>query len=212
MIKNVIRYKPPKEWGVLCIDIWEQNGKYDKFYRRTVEHLKDYNVVVTINASKSLKIDYNDISIYNVIKHYIWKNQWTYSEIIHQVRNEFLDYCGTNESSKILKDNLFNNQTICLNNTTAIANYVDQFFPTVRDWIILGQAWGICLHNNPVSIKTVLSIVGHNFNIFPDWSVSNSDQSPVTQQQIEDDNYVWAPIDNNGYRLVTQAGGVKWQK
>lgn len=212
MIKNVVRPQTPTHWGVLCIDTWECNGEWDILYSRAVEELKNYNVAITVNASKSLRIDYDDISVFNALKYYLWEADQTYYEVNRCVKNEILEYSGFNKTSNVIKDKLFDKNTICLNNINAITNYVDRFFPNVKDWVVLGQSWGICLHNNPVSFKTLLSMAGHNFNIFPNWSVFNHDQTLVTRQQVDDDNYVWAEIPNNGFRLVTIADGPRWQR
>lgn len=212
MIRNVVRPQNPTHWGVLCIDVWECHGEWDNPYSAAVKELAQYNVEVTINASKAMKIDYDDISVFNALKYYLWEADQTYYEVNQCVKNEILEYSGFNTTNKIIKDKLFDKNTICLNNTRTIANYVDRFFPMVKDWIILGQSWDICLHNNPVSFKSLLSMAGHNFNIFPDWSVFNSDQTKVTRQQVEDDNYVWAEVPNNGFRLVTMIDGIKWKR
>lgn len=212
MIKNVVRPQTPSNWGVLCIDTWECNGEWDDLYSKAVDKLSQYNIKVTINASKSMRIDYNDISVFNALKFYVWEADQTYYETNRCVKNEILDYSGFNTTNKIIKDKLFDKNTICLNNINAFTNYVDRFFPMVKDWIVLGQSWGVCLHNNPVSFKSLLSMAGHNFNIFPEWSVFNTDQTPVTIQQVDDDNYVWAEIPDNGFRLVTIVDGIKWKR
>lgn len=214
MIKDVIRYTPPKKWGVLCIDVWDNNGTNDRFYQKAVSKLSQFNIGAVINCSNSLKLDYNDKSVYNTFKKYVWLpdiETHNLRDVYQRIQLNMLKFSGESESSKILKKNLFNNNSICLYSKEAFLYHTATYCPDITDWIVLGGAWKICIHNAPLGVKSALEIVTHKFYIFPSWSVQNENKSAVSVHQVELDELVWSSIDNEGYRLITKVGG-KWQR
>lgn len=213
MIKNVVRYTPPTTWGVLCIDVWDNNGANDDFYHGVVDNLSKYNIGAVVNCSVSQTLDYSNRSVVNTLRKYVWdRNSHIPEDVKLEVRDNLVVNSGEQPISKVLNDNLFNEHTVSLNTSRTFNYHIQSYHPGVFDWIIVGGAWNICLHAGPLGIGRILnSLPAYKFNIFPSWGIQDDDYSPVTEQQVEDDEYVWAPIDNGGYRLVTVMGG-KWQR
>lgn len=212
MIKGVIRYTPPKTWGVLCIDVWDNHGVDNKFYQGIINNLKKFNISTVVNCSVSQTLDYSNRSVVNTLRKYVWDNNPNIpNDIKLEIRDNLVVNSGEQKISKVLNDNLFDNNTVSLNTSRTFDYHVQSYHPDVFDWIIIGGAWNICLHAGPLGIGRILnSLPAYKFNIFPSWGIRNENRSPVTEQQVKDDNYVWAPIDDGGYRLVTVVGG-KWQ-
>lgn len=211
MIKNVVRYQDPTQWGVLCVDVWNVNGKNDDFYQRAVNELKNFNVKCVVNCTTDIKIDYSDLSVFNTFKNYQWQPLFNFNEANQRVMLDLIKSSGKQESSNILKTQLFGDHTIHLSNPITFTHHVDLFYPEVKNWIVLGGSWKIHLHYGPLGFDKLLGIPSASFNIFPEWSIQKEDRTNPTIDDLEDDQFVWGEIPNKGYRLVTQVGG-KWQR
>lgn len=213
MIRDLIvvdRLVPPAVWGILCIDIWDDNGSNDRFYQRAIAKLSQYNIGLVVNCTNSLKIDYNDKSVYNTFKKYVWNlnlEDPTNGDVYQQVQRDMLKFSGERPVSRVLNEKLFNDHSIFLNNKDTFLYHTAKYYPEITDWIMLGSAWKICLHNSPLGVGHILPLIMHKFHIFPDWSIQNEDLTPVSVHQVDDDEFVWSSVGNGGYRLVTKMGG-----
>lgn len=210
MIRDVVRWQEPTEWGVLCIDTWHQNGTNDKFYQQALNCLSKYNVQAVVNCSTDLCIDYKDKSVYNTLNQYLWTDSGVIEEQKTRVLLDLIQCAGHQQTSMILQDQLFDNRTVHLSSRFTFLEHCHKFFPRVKHWILLGSAWGLCLHRGPLGIETLVDMTEMHFNFFPEWSVQTESYSPPSMQQLHDDFYVWAPIPNNGYKLITRANNHKW--
>lgn len=210
MIRDVVRWTPPQSWGVLCIDTWHKDGTNDQFYQNALIELSKYNVQAVINCSTDLRIDYKDKSVYNTLNQYVWNRGGTIEEQQNRVLLDLIKSAGHQDSSEVLQNHLFDHRTVHLTSRFTFIEHCRTFFPTVKHWILLGSAWGLCLHRGPLGVDTLVDITEMHFNIFPDWSVQTEAYGPPSMQQLHDDFYVWAPIPNNGYKLITRANNHKW--
>lgn len=212
MIKDVIRYQPPDQWGVLCIDVWDHNGSNNEFYYRAVENLAKFNITCVVNCTTDIKIDYSDPSIYNTFKYYQWNPKIQSAEVNQKVMLRLMQSSGQYESSSIIKTQVFGDHTVHLSSTDTFIQHVNHFYPDVKDWIVLGNTWHICLHYGPLGFDKLLNIPTTKFNIFPSWSVQKLNGLYPTLDDIADDGFVWANIPNNGFRLITKVDDKKWKK
>lgn len=210
MIRDVVRYSPPSKWGVLCIDCWDDDGSNDPFYFNALEKLKSYPISVSINCATDLKIDYQDQTVYNTLKQYLWEPYSDNVQINNRALLELVTSAGTQETSRVLRQNLFDQDTVCLYSRETFIQHIQFRHPDVYDWILLGSAWGYCLHRGPLGVDKVVDISDRKFYMFPEWSIQTEDRQTPEIQQIHDDFFVWAPIDDNGYRLITRAQNHKW--
>jgi hypothetical protein len=210
LIRDVVRYQPPAVWGVLCIDCWDVNGTNDAFYHRVVEKLEAYPIDAVVNCTVDLQIDYRDISVYNTLKNYLWAADRINSQINEYVLLDLIKCAGHQNTSTVLHNNLFDDTTVHLSRRLTFQHQGHQHWPDVHDWIVIGSAWGKCFHYGPLGVETLVDLSDHRFYFFPEWSVQDEYRQPPTLQNIHDDYYVWAPIDGNGYRLITRANNHKW--
>lgn len=205
-----MRYQDPLRWGVLCINAWESNGINNDFYQRAATELKNFDVGCVVNCTSDIKIDYADPSVLNTFKNYQWTPTKSSFELNQKIMLNLIKVSGMLESSSILKEQVFGEHSMHLSDVATFTQHVDLFYPEVKNWIVLGTTWKDQLHYGPLGFDNLLSIPTASFNIFPQWSVQKIDSGEVSIEDLEDDEFVWAEIPNNGYRLVTKMGG-KWQ-
>lgn len=211
MIKNVVRYQDTNTWGVLCIDVWDANGENNIFYQRVVDELKNFDISCIVNCTMDIKIDYNDPSVLNTFKNYQWEPLSGSAETNQKVMLNLLKASGLKQSSSILKDQLFNDNTVHLSDISTFTTHVDLFYPDVKHWIIIGCSWDESMHHGPLGFEKLLDIPTAAFHVFPNWSMLKDSGVAPTVEDLENDNIVWADIPNDGYRLITKVGG-KWQR
>lgn len=209
MIRDVVRYQPPSVWGVLCIDCWNVDGTNDEFYQRVVNELKNYPISAVVNCTIDLKIDYQDRSVHNTLRNYLWAADSINTQVNDRALLDLIRSAGQQQTSHVLHDQLFDDTTVHLSSRETFLHQGHYYWPEVQDWIIVGSAWKYCLHIGPLGIDKLLDIPGHRFHIFPEWSIQMEDRSSVALQQLHDDFVVWAPIDNDGYRLITRCSDEK---
>jgi hypothetical protein len=205
-----VRYQPPPVWGVLCIDCWEADGTNDEFYRRVLQELRQYPIGAVVNSTIDLRIDYQDRSVYNTFRNYLWAADSINTQVNDRALLDLARCAGHQQTNHVLHDQLFDDTTVHLTSRETFLHQAHYYWPEIKDWIVVGSAWGYCLHTGPMGVNTLVDIPGHRFHFFADWSVQDEDRNPPTLQNIHDDYYVWAPIDGDGYRLITRANNHKW--
>jgi hypothetical protein len=210
VIRDVVRFRAPEKWGLLCIDIWDVNGTNDVFYQQALDQLSEYNISAVVNCTMDIELSYSDISIYNTLKKYHWAPTVPDSQMNNVVLLDLVKAAGTQRTSKVIHDNLFDANTVHLSSRSTFMHHANYTLPDVQDWIVLGSAWKFCLHIGPMGVNTLVDIPAHKFYIFPEWSIQNENRTTINQQQIHDDFLVWAPVDAGGYRLITRAANHKW--
>ena len=210
MIRDVVRYKAPAIWGVLCIDIWEDPSNV-LFYQNALSKLSKYSIGAIVNCTVDLKIDYDDVSVYNTLEQYHWNKKLdTNDQIADNILLDLVKSSGARKTSQDIHDQLFNRQTVHLSRKDTFNYHSQKHDPNIQDWIVIGSAWNKCLHYGPLGVDKLVDMINHKFHIFPEWSIQTENQENPSTQQLHDDFFVWAPIDNGGYRLITRAKNHKW--
>lgn len=214
MIRDVIdinRYEHPDTWGVLCIDCWNVNGANNEFYNQALEKLSQFNVGAVVNCAVDLKIDYSDKSVYNTLTYYCWEPNKVNEQLNLKILSDLIKCAGHQTTSKVLNDNFFNEHTVHLSSREGFLHHAHCFYPTINNWIILGSAWKMCLHTGPLGIVKLVDMNTHKFHIFPSWSIQTELCQPVEIEELHKDWYVWAPIKDDGYRLICRTESAnKW--
>ena len=209
MIRDVVRYQAPPTWGVLCIDVWHVESN-ESFYQHALTQLSKYPISGVISCTVDLQVDYSDVTVYNTLNHYLWNKQSPDDRINDRVLLDLIRLAGNQKTSQTLQDRLFDSKTVSVSQRETFNHHVMTHWPEIQDWIVLGSAWGKCLHYGPLGVDKLVDISSHKFYMFPEWSVQNEDYSAPELQQIHDDYFVWAPVADGGYRLITRANNEKW--
>lgn len=210
MIRDVVRYQAPRHWGVLFIDCWDVGGQNDAFYHQVSEVLKQFSISATVCCTVDLKIDYTDVSVYNTLNRYLWNPDSVNEQTNRNVLLDLVSAAGQQQTSRVLRNNFFNNDTVCLYRRETFNHHAQYHCEGIKDWIVVGSAWKMCIHHGPMGIDRLVDIGDHKFHIFPEWSIQTEKREPPSLQDIHDDFYVWAPIADGGYRLITRAQNHKW--
>jgi|TARA_R110000822_G_C15132282_1_gene475228 hypothetical protein len=213
MIRNIIGdyHKLPTKWGVLFIDCYQ--GEDAWFFDGVIKELQKFKVEAVINCSVSIQIDYQDRSVYNTLQQYLWDSPSMRDNFVNdpqlnqEVLYNLIKCAGSQKTNQLLHDKIFNNKTVHLSSINAFTQHCQHVYPDVKDWIIVGMAWGICVHTGPLGIDKLVSVPDMKFHFFPEWSILNGKQESVTEQEIIDDWYVWSPVPKipGCYRLICAA-------
>lgn len=198
------RYTPPTKWGVLCIDCWEFGGNNDHQYLKMLENLSTINIAAVVNCSKGIRLDYEDFSVYNTLKKYVWNyepDNATVDPIKNRIILDLLLNCGLNKTSKVINQGLFKQHTIASYNQETFKQHVHLYYPDVKDWIIIGSAWDMCVKTGNLGLEKLVELPDFRFHIFP-WGIQRSDFKTITTQDLEEDFYVWTNMPNDGYLLL----------
>ncbi len=178
-------HKAPDVWGLLCIDCWDVPANRP-FYEHAVDQLELFNIGAVVNCCTNLQLDYQDKSVYNTLNQYLWTNK------DQTVLYDLINCAGHEKTDQHLHDKIFTESTVHLSSVDAFRNHVQQNWPTVQDWIILGSAWGMCITFGPLGIdKLVNAIPELKFNVFPEWSIQDENAEYINEQTLQDDFNVW---------------------
>ncbi len=164
----------------------------------------------TVCCTVDLKIDYQDVSVYNTLQRYLWNTSGISEQIDQRVLQDLIMAAGQQQTSSVLRNNIFNNETVCLYRRETFNHHAMFHCQGVHDWIIVGSAWNMCVHHGPLGIDRLVDLSDHKFHVFPEWSIQTEQGLAPTLQDMHDDFYVWAPIEHGGYRLITRAQNHKW--
>ena len=110
--------------------------------------------------------------------------------------------CGITDANPIdpIIEETFDNDTIYLNSPSEFVEHQHK----TNNWIIVGAAWGICVHYGPMGVNKLVHLEDHNFHIFPEWSIFTEDQQYVTVDTVTNDRYRWRLIRPGCYKLEGQ--------
>jgi hypothetical protein len=205
-------------WGLLFIDCYQANGAMNEFYLRVVRNLVNFPISVSINCSNNIFLDSNEKSIKNTIKHYRYDQRAQDDIIRRRVLSDIVMYSGSQPMSNMLEESVFDSNTVFLSNRETFHHHVTNYYPDVKDWIVIGAAWNICLHNSPLGFNTLVDLSEYRFHVFPEWSIVRENNSAVAIEDLENDQaFVWAKVgkkfpetQQGGYQLITRATNNVW--
>jgi hypothetical protein len=204
----------PQIDGLILIDCWEPEKIDEKkylnlFYANLVTQLKKFEFKCVVNASLHCKIDGNDFSQLNVLNKYCW-----------DFNNNDPRYILTDQEQKaifnILKQNNLSRQVstiinFCLlnNNVSAYITDIENFKyhnkkhlnNTCKNWLVVGQTWPMCTHNNEISLTTLKNIPDMNFYTL-DQGFCKINGDLVYEEDYRKDTLNYEKISNFGYRLL----------
>ena len=193
----------PEIKGLLCIDLWErtpeevaQGDRFDHWLNDLVKNLSPYKFDSIINAAYHTKIDFNDPSIYNTMVAYNWH------EFDEQVMMELIRTCNNFTMSKFIQDTIFGDSTFALYSMDSFLKHTKKLVPHIKDWLVIGKCWKICVHGRPLGLKNLATISEMNF-YGADWGFYNKQTNGqlLTADDFENDSINWKQIDSHLYQL-----------
>jgi hypothetical protein len=197
----------PEFDGIIMIDCWQpvdhQIDKQIFFYRLSdyiSKHVSNYRQI--INASRECRFDYDDRSIINTLQQYCWQyevdksnykipNYYNNPILINafkQFRNSLSLFSG-------IKKQLHNLDT-CYYIVTIedfLSHWHTQGPMRAQHWLVVGQSWQICVHNNNVGLNQMAQAAKFhhmNFYVTEEYLLNDTDQNP-TEIDFSNDTLQW---------------------
>jgi hypothetical protein len=213
---------PPEINGLILIDCWEpqpQEINKQGFFNYLAESLHSVmstgNVKQVINASRQLRMNYEDRSIVNTLQRYIWDyiidfenihtpnyyNTWILFNTLSQFRSNYT-------TSSWIRESVLNNDVSFyvvsaedfLAHWHAIGNS-----SKATEWLVVGQSWQNCVHKNAIGLFKLAEIAEHyrmNFYVRSDLVITEQDET-LSDSDFENDSLHWIKFqDTNLYQLI----------
>jgi hypothetical protein len=199
--------------GLILIDCWEPDVDIKKylhqFYITLVNRLAEFKFSAIINASGGCRLDINDPSQRNTVQLYNWTHRNDVSHRTAEGNNiiaNLVAHSGTDQqTSTILNRCLLDNP-----NSFSIFT-VDDFIHhcqihlgnQCKNWLVVGQTWQMCTHDNSIGLHSLRRFIYDNFNFYTiDSGFCKLDGSLVNYVDYETDKLQYELIYNFGYRLL----------
>jgi hypothetical protein len=197
----------PEFDGVVLIDCWQpRDHETDKliFFYKLANYIgsrKDqYRQIV--NASMQCRMNYEDPTIQNTMQAYSWNYRWQKEDPIapnfhnHSVvLNAVEQFAGTYQLfqglQKQLQDN--NNCHYIVNFDDFLLNWSRNGNKRAQNWLVVGQSWQNCVHNNDVGLKNFSNSLDYyrmNFYVQEEMVLKEDDSNP-TENDFSNDELNW---------------------
>lgn len=197
MLTDLYKDTKPNIRGVIFIDAWDENF-LDPWMEGVVYNLERYYIdsIIAANYEVALDVRY-DSSLRNTISEYSLNNYQP--DFLLPLMRE----TGNREAHRDLEDIVYNNHSFMLLTPDAIEYHMDNMVPHVRDWLIVGGAWGACTHCRPFNFFHMGNIPDRRFFI-ADWSIYTEEGRPTFDaiSALESDRLTWSFTDSELYQLV----------
>jgi len=200
--------------GLILIDCWEPPRSAEKqylnlFYVGLVSTLTKFDFKIVVNSSSNCKFDGEDFSQLNTLNRYCWA--YDHDDPSYQVTNQehraVFNLMRQNDLSQrvssIINFSLLNNS-----NSAYITNLDDFVYynnkhlnNTCKNWLVVGQSWGMCTHFNSMSLTNLRTIEHLNFYTV-DRGFCKIDGELVYEADYENDSLSYKKIHNFGYQLL----------
>ena len=204
----------PEIQGLILLDCWgTPNGRFtqDKFYVNLIDNVQHFDVRAVINSAGRLKLDLTDDSISNVLRIYGEPPAIYNPDAIETIRRatviqNILAHIGDEETSPLIKKYLLRGakSVLLVNSDDFVYHYEHHLHSEVKNWLIAGQAWGMCTHNHFLGIPTLASISKqHDINFYAtDYSFYKMTGDLANRDDFHNDFIEWQELSGFGYRLV----------
>ena len=210
----------PNIQGVILIDVWE-DPRLEDLYKDIVQRTAGFDIRCCVNATYNLDLravgqQSQDRSLVNTFQKHFW-NRGIETQIPSAIAKHPSDRLIANvvrysRSDSRSSDTLAIPDLLASSASVVILDYRDFVYHcdvyhnnSIRDWLVMGQAWGHCLHWRPMGLRALLKLTlsrGYNFYVTT-WGVLDHNYNTVTEKCFDGtDGIVWEPVDDFGYRLV----------
>lgn len=187
--------------GLIAVDFWynpKKGVRYTNWANNLTDELNKHRWDHMINACYKAKIDYNDLCVWNTLCSYNWSGNFD-----RDIMSDFVENIGNNHLPPNLKNVGPNRQFLLFSIESFIKNHT-RFCPNVKNWLVVGTSWQMCVHNRPIGLRNLSKIKDqYNLKIYGSPSGFYGDGKRVTDHNFKTDNTLeWTKVDTDLYQLV----------
>jgi hypothetical protein len=217
----------PELHGIIFIDCWEESQSkekkkaLDEFYQLIVDRTVRYKFKCAVNSAVNIALDMNDHSVFNTFNKYAWGSHYETSPYIKARRDQLLatlcQYTSRSATdplttSKIIQNNFLNSgRGMLLLDTLDLIFHNDLFLNSeCKNWLIVGQSWQNCVHNNHMGLKQFAKLSNEfDINFYAtDYSFLKDSGGCANDNDFVDDTLSWTRIIKFGYQLMPDKSAV----
>ena len=197
--------------GLIMIDCWnpsrDQKKEYNNFYIPLLAKLIEFDFKCIVNASYNVTLNTKDPSIRNAFRTYYWPESQNQNTNIVQ---NLIKYCaGSNCTSPLFQETLLDNANsiMLLEFDDFVSHWQHSLDCKVNHWLVVGQTWKNCVHRRPVGLDNMYRNNTHrDLNFYAiDVGFKTDNGTTTDYEDFQQDNLLWAHIENFGYNLITRA-------
>jgi len=213
----------PEIQGVILIDAWQNDALRD-FYQTVVDSTKQWKIRCCINASYNLDISaiaagqtLQDRSLYNTFRLHHWNRPIEQQSARFPVQPHASDRLIFNvvrfSRSNYVTDPILSTPDLLGGDASVVILDPDDLVyhcetyhnNSIRNWLIVGQAWQMCVHFRPMGLYNLAKLnksQHYNFFVTP-WSVRDASFNELDSDHFNGaDNLTWQSVDQFGWKLV----------
>lgn len=195
--------------GLIMIDCWVAppfNPELNRFYQILLTELFKFDFKCIINAAYNIKLDCNDPSIKNTLKHYAWNEGLTANpELIQNIIKSSRSETITSPyfTSTILDNNY---SFLLLETNDFLHHWKTVLAQKVNHWLVVGGAWNRCLHRRNMGLINLANLSKITDPLLNFYCIENGcyldDGRTTDRSYFENDAVEWAEINDFGYKLL----------
>lgn len=194
MLTDCYRDAKPNIRGVIFIDVWDE-PYLDRWVDKMMHNLEKYYLDSVISANYEVALDVRyDTSLLNTISEYSLNN------FSPEFILPLMQYTGTREAHRDLQDIVYNKHSFALLTPDAVEYHMQNMVPHVKDWLVVGGAWGACTHCRPFNFYH-MSNMDQRFFV-ADWSMYTENGTTFTPELLKQDQLTWSTTNSKLYQLV----------
>jgi hypothetical protein len=197
MLTDLYKNDIPFIRGVIFLDAWDEDF-LDQWMQQVNIKLENYYVdsIIAANYQVALDVRY-DTSLRNTISEYSLNNYQP--DFLLPLMKE----TGNKEVHRDIEDIHFGNHSFMLLTPDSIKYHMNNMVPHIRDWLVIGGAWGACTHCRPFNFFHMGNIPDRRFYI-ADWSMYAQQGRPSFNliEELTNDRLTWSSTNSELYQLV----------
>jgi hypothetical protein len=211
--------------GLIMIDMWEPRQDQDsirEWQQSLLHRLTSQPFKCIVNACYNVAIDYqtgtndvfqdrsqyNTMRIYNGVEENNTRHQ-KYQQNDQLLLNNLHNSRGLNRTSELIKREILNNDhSIFLTDPQDFVHHWQHVLETkVTDWLVIGQAWELCVHNRNIGLQNLLTLAQHYPMRFygATWGFIDDWGNEVSPKHFKKDPLPWQRVGKQGRQIYCLA-------
>lgn len=212
--------------GVICIDLWDKHpdwsdkGNYgiglpsneylfSPRYKQWLAFMSgllpraQFQHIINSPFRSMLDVE-NDRSLYNTFRHYLWHQRNNPSILGKEILDSLVVDAHYHRMSSIMLSNVMNNEhSFSLRTAETFAKHVEELNLDIKNWLVVGQAWRMCVHNRPIGLhKLIEHIPEFNFYCADITTWNRLDRVCTVDDFTNDPTMQWDQVAGNIFKAV----------